>query len=76
MGAIACPQVFAAGAQCKNSAFGDETRRMLKTIQRFSKHCNYISVPSALFKAFKKGPINIFTLKTATAIFAETLDNF
>jgi hypothetical protein len=32
------PSVFAAGVQCKTSAFGDEPRRNLKVIQRFGKH--------------------------------------
>jgi hypothetical protein len=44
------------------SAFGDEPRRMLRIIQRFGKHCSC-------------HPQHTFTMKMATAKFAETLDN-
>jgi hypothetical protein len=61
---------------------------MLDVIQRFDKHCSchlqgeYVgweffgSLLPTPYEASKKYPANIFTLKIATAMFAETLDNF
>jgi hypothetical protein len=66
---------------CKTSAFGDEPRRMLKVIQRFDKHCSchiqgkYV-LGVFIYIRLPKNAQNIFALKMATAIFAETLDNF
>jgi hypothetical protein len=49
-----------AGVQCTPLAFRDELHKMLKIMQRFGKYCS----------------CHIFTLKMATAVFVETLDNF
>jgi hypothetical protein len=56
-----CPKVFAAGVLWVTSTFRVGPRRMLVVAQRFSKHCSCH---------------HTFTLKVATATFAETLDNY
>jgi hypothetical protein len=61
-------------SNCTTTAFGDEPRRMLKIIQRFGKYCScHLQCEYVMVGCFDG---LVCTLKMATAMFAETLDNF
>jgi hypothetical protein len=77
-----------AGVQYATLAFGDEPCLMSRIIHHFRKHCScHIQGESIVFGSFGRPYIGhalrlakspnhyTYTLKVATAVFAETLDN-
>jgi hypothetical protein len=68
-------QFFVVVVQCKTSALGDESLWMLEVVQRFGKYFSYhLQGEFVLVGSFWKP--YIFVLKMATAMSAETSDNF